>query len=141
MARSCVKAYDKSRLPLLTTEAVLAEVFYLAERNIRDARSVWLLLRSGAIQMSPIAHEDLPRMRALMAQYADRSMGFADAPLVHLADRECLSLIRAVDHDEFESCRLPGRKKFAILPRRTRSQASTATMMAEEPKRAAPSKP
>jgi len=24
---SCVKAYDNSRLPLLTTEAVLAEVF------------------------------------------------------------------------------------------------------------------
>jgi predicted nucleic acid-binding protein len=49
---SCVKAYDNSRLPLLTTEAVLAEVFYLAERNIRDAYSVWLLLRCGAIQMS-----------------------------------------------------------------------------------------
>jgi predicted nucleic acid-binding protein len=121
MARSCVKAYDNSRLPLLATEAALAEVFYLAERNIRDARSVWLLLRSGAIQMSPIAHEDLPRMQALMAQYADRPMAFADTPLVYVADRECLSLIRTVDHDDFDTCRLPGAKKFAILPRRTRS--------------------
>ena len=51
---SCTKAYDNSRLPLLRTEAVLAEVFYLAEPNIRDARSVWLLLLSGAMQMSPI---------------------------------------------------------------------------------------
>jgi|GEM_PF-4939960 hypothetical protein len=51
---SCGEAYDNSRLPLLRTEAVLAEVFYLAEPNIRDARSVWLLLLSGAIQMSPI---------------------------------------------------------------------------------------
>jgi predicted nucleic acid-binding protein len=58
---SCVKAYDSSRLPLLTTEAVLAEVFYRAERNIRDARSVWLLLHSGA--MSPIAHEDYREFR------------------------------------------------------------------------------
>jgi hypothetical protein len=39
---------------------VLAAVFYRAERNIRDARSVWLLLRSGALQMSPIAREELP---------------------------------------------------------------------------------
>ncbi|HWO32418.1 MAG TPA: PIN domain-containing protein [Candidatus Acidoferrum sp.] len=101
-------------------EAVLAEVFYLAEPNIRDARSVWLLLRSGAIQMSPIAHEDLPRIQALMAQYADRPMDFADATLVHAAARERLSSI-PVDHDDFETYRLPGRKKFAILPRRTRS--------------------
>jgi hypothetical protein len=71
--------------------------------------------------MSPIAPEDLPRRQALMAQYADRSLGFADTPMVHVADRECLSLIRTVDHDDFETCRLPGRKKFAILPRRTRS--------------------
>jgi predicted nucleic acid-binding protein len=100
---------------------VLAEVFYLAERNIRDARSVWLLLRSGAIQMSPIAHEDLPRIQALMAQYADRPMDFADATLVHVVARERLSLILSLDHDDFETYRLPGRKKFAILPRRTRT--------------------
>jgi hypothetical protein len=49
MHTSCVKAYANGRLPRLTTEAVLAEVFYRDERNIHDARSVWLLLRSGAI--------------------------------------------------------------------------------------------
>ena len=81
---SCVEAYDNSRLPLLTTEAVLTEVFDLSERNICDARSVWFRLRSSAIQMSPIAHEDLPRIQALMAQYADHPMDFADATLVHV---------------------------------------------------------
>jgi predicted nucleic acid-binding protein len=98
---------------------VLAEGFYLAERNIRDARSVWLFLRSGA-QMSLMADEDLPRMQALKAQHADRPMGFADATLVHVAARERHSSILAVDHDDFETYRLPGCKKFAILPRRTR---------------------
>jgi predicted nucleic acid-binding protein len=115
----CVEAYNHSRLPLLTTEAVLTEVFHLAQRNVRDVQGVWTLLHSGAIQMSPIANGELPRVHALMDDYADRPMDFADATLVHLADRESLSLILTVDHDDFETYRIGGRKKFSILPRRT----------------------
>jgi predicted nucleic acid-binding protein len=48
-------------------------------------------------------------------------MDFADATLMHLAARERLSLILSLDHNDFETYRLPGRKKFAILPRRTRT--------------------
>ena len=56
-----------------------------------------------------------------MAQYADRPTDFADATLVHVAARERLSLILSLDHDDFETYRHPGRKEFAILPRRTRT--------------------
>jgi len=56
-----------------------------------------------------------------MVQYADRPMDFADATLVHLAGRERLSVILTVDHDDFETYRLPGRKKFTILPGRPRN--------------------
>jgi predicted nucleic acid-binding protein len=45
-------------------------------------------------------------------------MDFADAPLVHVADREALSTIFTVDHDDFETCRIRGRKRFRILPAR-----------------------
>jgi hypothetical protein len=55
-----------------------------------------------------------------MEEYADRPMDFADATLVHLAARERLSTILTVDHDDFETYRLPGRKKFTILPWRAR---------------------
>jgi len=115
---SCVEAYNNNRLPLLTTEAVLTEVFYLAERDVLDARSVWRLLRSGAVQLSPITDKELPQIQALMDEYADRPMDFADATLVHLAARERLRTILTVDHDDFETYRLPGRKKFIILPPR-----------------------
>jgi uncharacterized protein len=114
----CVAAYNRSRLPLLTTEAVLTEVFHLNRGDRRQMGSVWTLLRSGAIQMSRIDNEELPQIQALMDDYADRPMDFADATLVHLARREGLSLILTVDHDDFETYRLPGRKKFTILPKR-----------------------
>lgn len=112
----CVEAYNRARLPLFTTEAVLAEVFHLTERDLRGTRGVWQLLRSGAIHMSPITHEELPQIQALMDDYTDRPMDFADATLVHLAARESLSMILTVDHDDFETYRIGGRKRFMILP-------------------------
>jgi len=63
---ACVEAYNNTAVPLLTTEAVLAEVFHLTYRNLRDVTGVWRLLRSGAIRMSSISHEELPRIEALM---------------------------------------------------------------------------
>jgi hypothetical protein len=42
-------------------------------------------LRSGVIRMSAIADQELPQIQALMSQYADRLMDFADATLVYLA--------------------------------------------------------
>ena len=117
---SCVEAYNHNRLPWLTTEAVLTEAFHLVRRNLRDDRPVWTLLHSGAIVMSLIANEELPQIQALMAQYADRPMDFADATLVHVATRERLSVILTIDHDDFSTYRLPHRKKFTILPRSER---------------------
>jgi predicted nucleic acid-binding protein len=114
----CVTAYNRTRLPLLTTEAVLTEVFHLCLRSIGDTRTIRTLLRSGAIQMSAIANEELPNILTLMGDYADRPMDFADATLVHLAARERLSLILTVDHDDFETYRLPRGKKFTVLPSR-----------------------
>lgn len=118
---SCVKAYGHNRLPWLTTEAVLTEAFHLARRNLRDDRPIWKLLRSGAIVMSIIANEELPQIHALMSQYADRPMDFADATLVRLAARERLNLIFTIDYNDFSAYRLPQRKKFTILPARPRS--------------------
>jgi hypothetical protein len=116
----CVQAYDKTYLPLLTTQAVLTEVFHLVGRRSLDQRGVLRLLLSGAIQMSPIANEELALIKDLMDDYADCPMDFADATLVHLAARERLSTILTIDHDDFETYRLPGRKKFTILPPRLR---------------------
>jgi hypothetical protein len=68
--------------------------------------------------MSPIINDELSHIHALMADYADRPMDFADATLVHLAARESISTIFTIDHGDFETYRLPGRKKFTIVPSR-----------------------
>jgi predicted nucleic acid-binding protein len=113
---ACLKALQSVRLPLLTTEAVLTETFHLTGKNQNSIERAWRFVRSGALTVHPMQDSDLPELNALMAQYSDRPMDFADATLVHLASRERISMILTIDHDDFETYRLPGRKKFTILP-------------------------
>jgi hypothetical protein len=114
--KACVEAIDRLRLPVLTSEAVLTELFHLA--GSRQAENVWGYLRSGTVTLASIADDELPAIRSLMTQYADRPMDFADATLVYLANREGLSTILTIEHDDFETYRLAGRKRFRILPTR-----------------------
>jgi len=53
-----------------------------------------------------------------MVRYRDRPMDFADATLVHLAERESLTSVFTVDHDDFETYRIGGRRRFRVVPLR-----------------------
>jgi len=117
---ACLQALRSSAMPLLTTEAVLTEAFHLIGRTAYNTERTWRFIRSGALTVRPMEDSDLPFLQALMSQYADRPMDFADATLVHLAARESLSVILTVDHADFETYRIGGRKRFTILPSRRR---------------------
>lgn len=112
----CREVFASFRLPLATSAAVLAELFHLL--GPREATAAWGLLRSGAVTVLPIADDDLPDLEALMIRYRDRPMDFADATLVRLAQREALTTVFTIDHDDFETYRIDGRKKFRIVPAR-----------------------
>lgn len=110
----CVKAFAQLRLPFATSEAVLAEVFHLLGENQHDY--AWKFLRSGAIVMASIEDSELTDIRTLMSRYADRPMDFADATLVHLANREKLANVFTIDHADFSTYRMEGRRRFRIVP-------------------------
>ena len=101
---------------MATTAAVLAELFHLLGDHRRDLEAAWRFLRSGAVTVLPITDEDLPALEHLMKRYRDRPMDFADATLVHLAKRESLTTVFTIDHDDFETYRIDGRRKFHIVP-------------------------
>ena len=112
----CVEALARARLPLGTTIAVLTELFHLLGDSQRDHAAAYRLLRSGGIRLVAVDDADLPAIEALMARYRDRPMDFADATLVHVAERERVSAILTVDHNDFETYRIGARKRFAISP-------------------------
>jgi hypothetical protein len=113
---ACVDAYASLRLPLATSAAVLTELFHMVDRH--EVPAAWRFLRSGAVTVLPIEDGDLPALDDLMRIYADRPMDFADATLVHLAERESLTTVFTVDHNDFETYRIGGGRRFRVVPGR-----------------------
>ena len=112
----CREAFESLRLPLATTAAILAEVFHLLGDHPKDVAAAWRFLRSGAVLLLPIADADSGALEELMKRYRDRPMDFADATLVRVAEREALSTILTIDHDDFETYRIGKRTRFRVAP-------------------------
>jgi uncharacterized protein len=114
---ACRESFSALRLPLATSAAILAELFHLLD-GPHEAAAAWAFLRSGAVTVLPIEDEDLPDLESLMERYRDRPMDFADATLVHLARKESLSTVFTVDHNDFETYRIDGKRRFRVVPER-----------------------
>lgn len=112
----CSATFRKLPLPLLTSEAALTETFHLIKRVRTEVDAVWTQLRSGTIQLATIENSELPELEKLVNRYRDRPMDFADATLVHLAEREEIQAIFTVDQDDFAIYRIGRKRKFHILP-------------------------
>ena len=97
----------------------MTEVFHLAIRDFHRIGPAWDFFDSDIVTLAPLSDADLPEIHTLMLRYDDRPMDFADATLVHVANRESISLILTIDHNDFETYRLAGNKKFTIQPVRT----------------------
>ena len=100
--RLCVETFSSLHLPLLTSEAVLAELFHLAGDERREVEGAWKFVHSGALELAVISGSELPAVHGLMSRHWDRPMDFADATLVYLAKRESLSTVFTVDRADFE---------------------------------------
>lgn len=114
--QACVDAFQQLRLPLLTSEAVLTELFHLVGDSRAEMEAVWSLVRTGAIVLATIEDAELRDVHTPMSRYWDRPMDFADATLVYLAKRESLSTVLTVDHADFDTYRIEGRRRFRVLP-------------------------
>jgi uncharacterized protein len=112
-----VDSLSTLRLPLATSAAVLTELFHLV-RNQPLQKAMTCTFVHSAVTVLAIDDTDLPALEELMREYADRAMDLADATLVHLARRESLSTVFTIDHDDFESYRIDGRRRFRIVPDR-----------------------
>jgi predicted nucleic acid-binding protein len=117
---ACVAAFGELRLPLMTTEAVLTELFHLVGDRRHEVAAAWKFVRSGAVTVATLGDADLPSLDALMARYHDRPMDYADATLVHVAQRDSVHTVLTVDNDDFETYRIGPRRRFRVLPGRMR---------------------
>jgi predicted nucleic acid-binding protein len=114
--RRCVDALRALRMPMITSEAVLTELFHLVGDDPRDLSRTWDFVRSGALTIAAIDDFDLLAIRRLAERYADRPMDFADATLVHLAEREGIRTVFTIDHADFATYRTEKRRALRVVP-------------------------
>jgi uncharacterized protein len=114
--RRCAAAVRALEEPMATVWPALAEAMYLLLDLPRGQQAVWEMVERRAVRLMTLAEADVPRIRELMTKYQNRPMDLADAALVRIAEREGIATIFTVDRRDFEVYRLPGKKRFRIVP-------------------------
>jgi len=111
----CRAALQEFRGRFVTSWPVLTEVFHFLDRPVGRTQ-LWDFVLSDAVRVEEVLKSDLARMRALMEQYADLPMDFADASLVALAERLRVFRVFTLDRRGFAVFRPRHAESFEIFP-------------------------
>lgn len=101
---------------VITTEAVLTEAIHLLTRVRGGPETCLDFVLSGGAVLVPASNASLRRARALIEQYRDLPMDYADATLVALAEDIGTNLVFTTDQRDFSIYRIGGRQEFTLLP-------------------------
>jgi predicted nucleic acid-binding protein len=115
---TCKESFLTLDEPLATVWPVLTEAMYLLSFSWEAQSALWEMIETAAVQILPLAQDDLGRMRELMRKYRDLPMDLADAALVRVAERERLRRIFTLDRRDFLIYRPSRIGRFAVLPAR-----------------------
>ncbi|MFQ5741677.1 MAG: type II toxin-antitoxin system VapC family toxin [Acidobacteriota bacterium] len=116
--QACVEALKRIRVPLLTTWMPVTEAMYLLDFSAEAQSGLLEMIERGGLRLVPVDTDDLPSIRALLRKYRDLPMDFADATLVHVANRDGLRDIFTLDRRDFGVYRLKRGRSFNIIPSR-----------------------
>jgi len=109
------KAFLKNyRGRLLTTWAVLTEFSHLAP-SVDATLPLYRWIDNGGLEVFPLGRDELVRAVDWIERYVDQPMDLADASLVVAALTTGFSQVWTLDRRDFETYRLPSRKRFKLV--------------------------
>ena len=109
----CTNFLASYRGRLLTTWAVLTEFSHLAS-SIPATIALYQWIARGGMGINPLGRDELVSTIDWITRYADRPMDLADASLVITALKTGCNDVWTLDRADFETYRLPGRKRFRL---------------------------
>ncbi len=112
--RAALRFVKKTPSRLVSTVAIVTEVMYVLDFDLRAQLAFLKWLSAGEILLVEPTIEDFERGAVLMQKYADRPMDFGDAMLVAVCERLNVRRIATVDSD-FEFYRFKNRARFENL--------------------------
>lgn len=113
----CREFFRRNREPLMTTYPVLVECVHLMFSRIGVPRTLaWMeTLATQGVGIFVMGADQLPRLSALMGQYANLPMDLADASLVLLAEESGEGRIVSTDNRDFNAYRWKNQHPFRNL--------------------------
>jgi hypothetical protein len=111
---ACRRFVRDHRSPLLTTWAVLTEFSHMAP-SVAATTHLLRWAAAGGMDIFPFGRDELAIATDWMDRYADRPMDLADASLVVAAMATGVTAVWTLDRSDFETYRLPGRKRFHLI--------------------------
>ncbi len=113
----CREFFRLNREPLMTTYPVLVECVHLMFKRIGVAKSLaWMeTLGTQGVGIFVMTVDHVPRLTALMHQYADLPMDLADASLVLVAEEFGEGRIVTTDERDFHTYRWKNQHPFSNL--------------------------
>lgn len=116
--RACSAFFRGWSKAVLTTEAVITESTHLLGRVPGGASAALRFVLEGGAVLVPGSFEALRRAEVIVRKYADRSLDYADATLVVLAEDAGSGHILTLDRRDFGALRWRGNRTFHIHPGR-----------------------
>jgi uncharacterized protein len=104
---------------LLLPAPVLVELDYFLSQltgSTRPFDEVLRRIQNGVFTVLDLALDDYPRVRELCAQYGDWPIGFVDAGVITLAERERQTRIATLDRRHFAAIKPRHIAAFELLP-------------------------
>ena len=113
---ACIEYLRTARDDLFTTEAVLTEAMHLL--GAHEPRGLcFRFLRNLNVRFASVSGQGLLRAEALMKQYADLPMDYADASLVVAGEALGIDTVLTLAQRDFQVYRLEGRRPFRFVLR------------------------
>jgi hypothetical protein len=114
--RLCADTLATLPPPLFTCWPVLTEAAWLLRKQHRPIDRISEAHAAGMFDLLPLEGDSLTEIAAIMRRYEDSGIQFADAALVHLAEREDIRTVFTLDRRDFSIIRLKRNRALRLIP-------------------------
>jgi uncharacterized protein len=102
---------------LYTCLPVITEAAYLLNRcDSRLVRMLFDAVADGVYKLLPLDQDDFSQINGLMRKYQDLALDFADAALMHIADRDDIDTVFTLDRRDFHVYQTSKGRSLTIIP-------------------------
>jgi predicted nucleic acid-binding protein len=112
----CVEASRQLHAPQYTCWPVATEAAYLLKESPAAVQSLLGKIAAGDLVILPLTRDDAPAIGRIIETFHDQDTDFADACLVHLAEREAISTVFTVDRRHFTVYRTATGWALSLIP-------------------------